>query len=100
MENARWEAWAELSFGSWNPRLRITFNGKWISERELVLESIKGKHLYHTNLGNNYMLNPQHEEKIQVIETPFLHKEPESSDLKLQETLFFISNFSYYFWLA
>ena len=61
-----------------------------------MLESIKGKHLYHTGSGNNYMLIPQCEEKIQVTGTPFLYKEPEPSDLKLQETLFFVSNFSYF----
>ena len=42
------------------------------------------------------MLNPQCEEKIQVIGTLFLYKEPEPSDLKLQEALFFISNFCYF----
>ena len=42
------------------------------------------------------MLNPQCEEKIQVIRIPFLYKELEPSDLKLQETLFFISNFCYF----
>ena len=34
-----------------------------------MFETIKGKHLYHTGSGNNYMLNPQCEEKIQVITT-------------------------------
>ena len=58
---------------------------------------IKGKHLYHTGSGNNYMLNPQCEEKKQVIRTPFLYKEPEPSDLKLQETLLFVVKISYYF---
>ena len=33
------------------------------------------------------MLNPQCEEKKQVTGTPFLYKEPDPSDLKLQETL-------------
>ena len=66
MENARWEAQA---------------NARCISERDLVFEPIKGKHLYHTSSGNNYMLNPQCEEKKQVIETPFLYKESEPSDL-------------------
>ena len=42
------------------------------------------------------MLNPQCEENIQVTGTPFLYKEPEPSDLKLQETLFFVSNFYYF----
>ena len=65
-----------------------------------MFEPIKGMHLYHTGLGNNYMLNPQCEEKIQVTRTPFLYKEPEPSDLKLQETLFFVIKISYYFWLA
>ena len=46
------------------------------------------------------MLNPKNEEKIQVIGTPFLYKEPELSDLKLQETLFFVIKISYYFLLA
>ena len=71
-----------------------------ISESYLVFEPINGKHLYKTGSGNNYMLNPQCEEKIQVTETPFLYKEHEPSDLKLQETLFFIIKISYYFWLA
>ena len=62
-----------------------------------MFEPIKGKHLYHTGSGNNYMLNPQCEEKIQVTETPFLYKELEPSDLKLQETLFFVIKISYYF---
>ena len=52
--------------------------------------------MYHTNSGNNYMLNPQCEEKIQVIGSPFLYKEFEPSDLKLQETLFLVSNFHYF----
>ena len=85
MENARWEAWAIA---------------RWFSDRELVLESIKRKHLYHIGSGNNYMLNPQCEEKIQVIGTPFLYDELEPSDLKLQEALFFIIKINYYFWLA
>ena len=42
------------------------------------------------------MLNPQCKEKIQVTETPFLYDEPELSDLKLQEALFFVSNFCYF----
>ena len=42
------------------------------------------------------MLDPQYEEKIQVTGTPFLYDEPEPSDLKLQETLFFVSNFRYF----
>ena len=53
------------------------------------VEPINGKYLYHTGSGNNYMLNPQYEEKIQVTGISFLYKEPEPSDLKLQETLFF-----------
>ena len=61
-----------------------------------MFEPIKGEHLYHTGSGNNYMLNPQREEKIQVTGTPFLYKEPKPSDLKLQETFFFLSNFSYF----
>ena len=62
-----------------------------------MLETIKGKHMYYTGSGNNYMLNPQCEENIQMIRTPFLYKESKLSDLKLQETLFFISKISYYF---
>ena len=85
MENDRWEVWAIV---------------RCISDRDLVFEPIKGKHLYHTGSGNNYMLNPQRKEKIQVTRTPFLYKEPEPSDLKLQETLFFVIKISYYFWLA
>ena len=42
------------------------------------------------------MLNPQCEEKIQVTRTPFLYDEAELSDLKLQEALFFVSNFNYF----
>ena len=34
---------------------------------DLVFETIKGKHMYHISLGNNYMLNPQYEKNIQVI---------------------------------
>ena len=66
MANARWEARAIASC---------------ISERDLVFEPIKGKRLYHIGSGNNYMLNPQCEEKKQVTETSFLYKEPEPSDL-------------------
>ena len=65
-----------------------------------MFEPIKGKHLYHTGSGNNYMLNPQCEEKIQVTGTPFLYGESEPSDLKLQEKLFFVSKISYYLWLV
>ena len=32
-------------------------------------------------------------------ESPLLYKEPEPSDLKLQETLFFVIKLGYYFWL-
>ena len=85
MVNDRWEARAIA---------------RWFNDKESVFEPIKGKHLYHTSSRNNYMLNPQCEEKIQVIGTPFLYKEPEPSDLKLQETLFFVIKISYYFWLA
>ena len=56
MENARREVWAIA---------------RWFSDRDLVFEPIKGKHLYHTGLGNNYMLNPQCEEKKQVTKTSF-----------------------------
>ena len=66
MENARWEA-------------RVI--ARWFNDRELELESIKGKHLYHTSSGNNYMLNLQCEENKQVTGTPFLYKESEPSDL-------------------
>ena len=66
MASARWEVWAIA---------------RCISERDLVFEPIKGKHLYHTGSGNNYMLNPQCEEKKQVTETPFLYKESEPIDL-------------------
>ena len=61
-----------------------------------MFEPIKGKHLYLTGSRNNYMLDPQYEERIQVTGTPFLYDESEPSDLKLQEILFFISNFSYF----
>ena len=81
MDNTKWEVWTIA---------------RWFSDRDLVFETMKGKHLYHTGLGNNYMLNPQCEEKIQVPESLFLYKEPEPSDLKLQEALFFVSNFSYF----
>ncbi|KAL6349850.1 hypothetical protein AAG906_001737 [Vitis piasezkii] len=40
------------------------------------------------------------EEKKQVTRTPFLYEKSEPSDLKLQETLFFVSKFSYYFCCA
>ena len=66
MPNTRWEVWTIA---------------RWFSDRELVFEPIKGKHLYHTGSRNNYMLNPQCEEKIQVTGTPFLYDEPEPSDL-------------------
>ena len=41
MENARWEARAIA---------------RLISKRDLVFESMKGKHLHHTGERNNYML--------------------------------------------
>ena len=85
MANTRWQVWTIA---------------RCISERDLVFDPIKGKHLYNTSSGNNYMLNPQCEEKIQVTETPFLYDKPKPSDLKLQETLFFVIKISYYFWLA
>ena len=56
MANARWEAQAIA---------------RCISERELLFEPINGKHLYKTSSGNNYMLNPQYEEKIKWLEPPF-----------------------------
>ena len=65
MANARWEARAIA---------------RCISEKDLVFEPIKRKHLYKTGSGNNYMLNPQREEKKQVTGTPFLYKESEPSD--------------------
>ena len=70
---------------------------KWEGFR---VEPINGRHLYNTGSGNNYMLNPQRVEKKQVIGTSFLYEEPKPSDLKVQETLFFVSKISYYFWLA
>ena len=85
MANTRWDVWTIA---------------RCISDRDLVFEPIKGKHLYHTGSGNNYMLNPQCEENIQVTRTPFLYDKPEPSDLKLQETLLFVIKLSYYFWLV
>ena len=85
MTNTRWEVWTIA---------------RWFSDRDLVFEPIKGKHLYLTGSRNNYMLGPQYEEKIQVTRTPFLYDESEPSDMKLQETLFFVSKISYYFWLV
>ena len=72
MANARWEARAIA---------------RCISEKDLVFEPIKGKHLYHTGSGNNYMLNPQCEENKQVTGTPFLYKESEPSDLNSKKHL-------------
>ena len=66
MVSARWEAWAIA---------------RCINERDLVFEPSNGKHLYSTGSGNNYMLNPQREEKKQVTETPFFFKESEPNDL-------------------
>ena len=56
------------------------------SERTLVFETINGKQLQHTYSGDNHSLcyYPQREEKIWNL--PLLYKEPELSDLKLQET--------------
>ena len=65
MENGKWDAQAIA---------------RWFSDRDLVFEPIKGKHLYHIGLGNNYMLNPQCEEKTQVTGALFLHEEPDPSD--------------------
>ena len=65
-----------------------------------MFEPIKVEHLYHTGSGNNYMLNPQYEEKIQVTRTPSLYKRPKPIDMQLQETPFFVIKISYYFWLA
>ena len=85
MENDRWEAWAIA---------------RWISERDLVFEPIKGKHLYHTGSGNNYMLNPQCEENKQVTGTLLFVQGIWAQWSKLQETLFFVSKINYYFWLV
>ena len=73
MANTRWEVWTIA---------------RGINERDLVFEPIKGKHLYHTGSGNNYMLNPKCEEKIQVTRALFLHKEPDPSDPKTQRNTF------------
>ena len=73
MANARWEVWTIA---------------RCISERDLVFEPIKGKHLYHTGSGNNYMLNPQREEKTQVTEALFLHEELDPSDPKTPRNAF------------
>ena len=55
---------------------------------DLVFEPIKRKHLYHTDSGNNYMLNPQREEKTQVTGALFLHEEPDPSDPKTPRNVF------------
>ena len=73
MANTRWEVWT---------------TARRFSDKELVFEYIKGKHLYHTSSGNNYMLNSQREEKIQVNVTPFLYKESKPSDLKPPRSTF------------
>ena len=71
-----------------NARREARAIARWISERDLVFEPIKGKHLYQTGSGNNYMLNPQCEEKIQVTGTLFLHEEPHPSDPKTPRNAF------------
>ena len=53
-----------------------------------MFEPIKGNHLYNTGLGNNYMLNPQREEKTQVTRALFLHEEPDPSDPKTLRNAF------------
>ena len=58
-----------------------------------MFEPIKEKHLYHTDSGNNYMLNLQCEEKIQVTGIFFCNRNLSPVIQKLQETLFFVSNF-------
>ena len=77
MANTRWEVWTIA---------------RWFSDKDLVFETIKGKHLYHTGSGNN---NERKRSKWQ--ESPFLYDEPAPSDLKLQEMLFFVIKISYYF---
>ena len=52
-----------------NARGEAQVIARCISERDLVFEPIKGKHLYNTSSGNNYMLNPQREKNKQVIGT-------------------------------
>ena len=56
MTNTKWEVWTIA---------------RWFSDRDLVFETIKEKHLYHIGSGNNYMLNPQREEKKQVTRLSF-----------------------------
>ena len=70
MANARWKVWTIA---------------RCINERDLVFEPIKGKHLYHTGLGNNYI---QHEEKTQVTGALFLHEESNPSDPKTPRNVF------------
>ena len=53
-----------------------------------MFESIKGKHLYHIGLGNNYMLNPQCEEKTQVTGALFLYEELDPNDPKTPRNAF------------
>ena len=85
MASARWEVWAIA---------------RCISERDLVFEPIKGKHLYNTGSGNNYMLNPQRKENKQVTETLIFVWGIWTQWSKLQETFFFVSKISYYFLLV
>ena len=74
MENARWEARAIA---------------RCISERELVLKFIKGKHLYNNSWRMNYMLILQCEEKNQSDRNSvFLHEEPDPSDPKTPRDAF------------
>ena len=75
MAITRWEVWTIA---------------RWFNDRELVFESIKGKHLYHTGSENNSMLNPQYEEKIQVTGILFLYKEHEPNDVKTPKKHFFL----------
>ena len=85
MASARWKVWAIA---------------RCISERDLVFEIIKEKHLYKTGSGNNYMLNPQLKENKQVTGTLLFAWGTWAQWSKLQETLFFVSKISYYFWLV
>ena len=50
-----------------------------------MFEPIKGKHLYHTGLGNNYI---QREENTQVTGALFLHEESNPSDPKTPRDAF------------
>ena len=73
MANTRWEVWTIA---------------RWFSDGDLVFETIKGKHLYHTGSRNNYLLNPQRKEKAQVTGALFLHEELDPSDPKTPRNAF------------